>query len=91
MVDEKPAFVKNCMKHLDSAVALANASSRSAKVAPKKSIDVRYTLDRWKLYLDSCATYHSFIAKEFLRNIKYGDMTLTGSCNAGTTITNTRG
>merc|ERR1712086_954464 len=65
-VTEKPAFVKRCMANLNSAVALANASGRSAKVAVAKLTEVRYTLDRWKLYLDSCATYNSFFAKEFL-------------------------
>ena len=48
-VGEKPAFVKNCMRNLNSAVALANASTRSAKAAIKKSEDDRYILDRWKL------------------------------------------
>ena len=69
---------------------LTNASNRSAKTANKKFKDNRYTLDRWKLYLDSCATYHSFLAKELCTNIKDGDTILTGSCNAGTTVTNIR-
>ena len=43
------------------------------------------------LDLASCVTYHSFFAREFLRNIEEGNTTLTGSCNAGTTVTNTRG
>ena len=30
----------------------------------------RLTLDGWKVHLDSCATYHTFSVKEFLRNIK---------------------
>ena len=90
-MDGKPASIKSCMKNMTYLVALANAISRSAKTAFKKSEDNRYTLDRWKLYLDSCATYHYFFAKEFLWNIEEGDTTLTGSCNAGTTVTNTRG
>ena len=68
--EEKPAFVKNCMRNLNSAVALASATIRSAKTTIEKPEDNRYTLDRWKLYLDSCTTYHSFFAKEFLRNIE---------------------
>ena len=52
-VNEKPAFVKRCMANLNSAVALANASGRSAKVTVAKPEEVRYTLDRRKLYLDS--------------------------------------
>jgi hypothetical protein len=91
IVDEKPAFIKKCMKNLNVAVSLANASGRSAKATTEKPKEDRYTLDRWKLYLDSCATYHSFFAKEFLRNIEDGNTTLTGSCNAGTTVTSTRG
>ena len=65
-VTEKPAFVRRCMTNLNSAVALANASDRSVKVTVAKPEELRYTLDRWKLYLDSCATYNSFFAKEFL-------------------------
>ena len=90
-VSEKPAFIKKCMKNLNSTITLANASDRSAKDVTKKPEENRYTLDRWKLYLGSCATYHSFFAKEFLRNTKEGDTTLTGRCNAGTTVTNARG
>ncbi len=71
--EEKPTFVKNCMRNLNSAVALASATSKSTKTTPKKPEDNRYTLDRSKLYLDCCATYHSFFAKEFLPNIEYSD------------------
>ena len=49
-VDEKPAFVKKCMKNLNSAVTLKHASSKSAQTKNKKSKDDRQTLDRWKLY-----------------------------------------
>ena len=28
----------------------------------------RFTLDNWKCYLDSCATYHTFFVREFLDN-----------------------
>ena len=78
------------MKNLNLVVALANANGSSAKAVPKKSKDNRYTVDRWKLYLGSCATYHSFFVKEFLKNIKVkdGDTTLPGSCNASTTVAN---
>ena len=70
-VDEKPDFGKSCMKNLNSAVALANASSRNAKAAPKKSEDDRYTLDRWKLYLDSYATYQSFFVLASEQNLQF--------------------
>ena len=79
------------MANLNSTVALANASDRSVKVTVAKPKEARYTLDRWKLYLDSCAPYNSFFAKEFLRRIEETNTTLTGSCNAGTTETNTKG
>ena len=89
--EETPTFVKNCTKNLNPAVALASANNKSAKTTPRESEDIRYTLDRWKLYIDSCATYQSFFVKEFLRNIENGDTPLTGSCNAGITFTHIRG
>ena len=89
--EEKPAFMNNCMTNLNSAVALASTAGKSAKTTIEKPEDDRYILDRWKLYLEICATYHYFSAKEFLRYIEKGDTTLTGGCNAGTTVTNIRG
>ena len=53
--EEKPMYVKKCTKNLNSVAALGSANSKSAKTTPKKSEDNRYTLDRWKLYLDSSA------------------------------------
>ena len=49
------------------------------------------TLAPWKLYLDSCATYHAFFDKRFLRDVKEGSSVMNGRCNAGTTRTNKRG
>ena len=89
--EEKPTFVKNCTRNLTSVVALASPNNKSAKTVITKPEDNRYTLDRWKLYLDSCATYHSFFAKEYLCWIEEGSTTLSGSCNTGTAVTNTRG
>ena len=51
----------------------------------------RFILTWWKRYLDSCATYHSFFIEEFLRNVREGNSTMSGSCNAGTVSTNTKG
>ena len=51
----------------------------------------QFTLDLWKLYLDCCATYHTFFVKEFLTWVHKGKATMTGSCNVGTTSTNTQG
>ena len=41
------------------------------KVHSKKSGEEkdRTTLDRNKVYLDTCVSYHTFLAPEFLRNI----------------------
>ena len=49
------------------------------------------TLEWWKCYLDSCASYHTFFVKEFLKNIFEGVATMTGRCNAGTTVSSKRG
>ena len=43
----------------------------------------RHTLDWWKCYLDSCASYHTFFVREFLKNIKEDGSTMDGNCNAG--------
>ena len=51
----------------------------------------RFTLDWWKCYLDSCATYHTFFIKEFPAGVHKGETTINGSCNAGTVSTNTKG
>ena len=51
----------------------------------------RFTLDWWKCYLDSCATYHTFFIEEFLADVHKGDTTMNGSCNAGTVSTSNKG
>ena len=51
----------------------------------------RFTLDNWKCYLDSCATYHNFFVREFLDRVFSGKTTMNGSCNAGTVTTNIKG
>ena len=48
-------------------------------------------LDWWKVYLDSCATYHTFFMKEFLRNIEENKGTTNDNCNAGETKITRRG
>ena len=37
------------------------------------------------MYLDSCASYHTFFVKGFLMNIYEGTGAMNGNCNAGTT------
>ena len=49
------------------------------------------TLDRWKLYLDRCASYHTFFVKEFLMNIYEGAGAMNGNCNSVTTRITKRG
>ena len=56
-----------------------------------KNGDNCVTLDWWKCYLDSCASYHTFFMKQFLTNITQGGATMTGNCNAGTTTANKQG
>jgi len=43
----------------------------------------KFTLDGWKLYLDSCASYHSCISEWALRDIHEVEKALNGHCNAG--------
>ena len=45
------------------------------------------TLCWWKCYLYSCASYHTLFSEEFLTDVKESDATMTGRCNAGTTVT----
>ena len=56
-------------------VALTDVSSGGNK---------RLTLNWWKVYLDSCAPYHTCFIKAFLRNIEE-IRTMNGNCKAGTT------
>ena len=49
------------------------------------------TLQWWKIYLDSCATYHTFFVKEFLKNVVENKGTMNGNCNAGETKITKRG
>ena len=57
-------------------VALTDVKSRGEN---------RLTLNWWKLYLDSCVSYHTFFVKEFFMNIYEGAGAMNGNCNAGTT------
>ena len=43
----------------------------------------RYTLDPWKLYLDSCATYHTAFVTSMLNDVSKSGTTLVGNCNVG--------
>ena len=51
----------------------------------------RLTLDAYKLYLDSCATYHSVFVEWCLDNITADGVVLRGNCNAGVTTSTQKG
>ena len=51
----------------------------------------RSTLDYYKFYLGSCATYHTMFHTKFLTDVKEGNTVMHGQCNAGKTSTSTQG
>ena len=51
----------------------------------------RFTLDPHKLYLDSCATYHSAFVRDMLNDVKTVGMVLQGNCNAGVSTSKEKG
>ena len=51
----------------------------------------KHTLCRWKFYLDSCVSYHTYFSEEFLTDVEKSDSTMTGRCKAGTTFTKIKG
>ena len=77
-------------KQATSAVSWADKVRNGKTIKPAKDTG-RLTLCTWKLYLDSCATYHSCFVDWCLDNIETVDTVLRGNCNAGVTTTNTKG
>ena len=51
----------------------------------------RYTLDQWKLYLESCDTYHTAFVTSMLDDVGKSGTTLMGNCNAGVTSSTQKG
>ena len=51
----------------------------------------RIKLSPFKLYLDSCATYHTMFETLWLENIHKVDRVMQGHCNAGVTTSDTVG
>ena len=51
----------------------------------------RLTLDWYKLYLDSCATYHSSFLRSLLHDVHEVKTVLQGNCNAGVSISKEKG
>ena len=74
---------KGVSKPPKTGIALADV--KSGRGGKKSGCSGRITLEWWKHYLDSCASYHTFFVKEFLKSIEEGGGTMTGNCNAGTT------
>ena len=57
----------------------------------ENKLDKRFTLEPFKLYLDSCATYHSAFVKEMLHSVKTVGTVLQGNCNAGVSMSKEKG
>ena len=53
-------------------------------VTQKNQVE-RFTLALWKLYLNSCVTYHTTFVTWLFNNVEDADTTLLGNCNAGVT------
>eukprot|EP00957_Ditylum_brightwellii_P054266 4110519-Ditylum_brightwellii.AAC.1 len=50
-----------------------------------------FTLDPHKLYLDSCATYHSAFVRDMLSDMKAMGTILQGNCNTGVSTSKEKG
>ena len=50
-----------------------------------------FTLALWKLYLDSCATYHIVFVMWLLKKVEDAETTPVGKCNAGVTSSSLKG
>ena len=72
-------------------VDLADVCGVNAPKKPKFGRGGQMILEWRKCYLDSCASYHTFFIREFLKNINKGEATMTGRCNASTTKTKKEG
>ena len=58
------------------------------KLGKKKPI--RRTLDPMKVYLNSCATYHTFFVRESLKKVETGCGSMKEICNARNAKMSTR-
>ena len=56
-----------------------------------KRVSARFTLDWYKLYLDSCATYHAVFVRSLLHDVREVKTVLQGNCNAGVSTSNEQG
>ena len=55
------------------------------------TLSKRYTLESWKLYLDSCATFHIAFVTIMLDDVGESGTTLVENCNAGVTPSTQKG
>ncbi len=60
-------------------IVCANEAAKLARLKRHRCL----TLPEGRVYLDSCATYHSVFMEWILENIHELDTYLTGYCNAG--------
>ena len=51
----------------------------------------RAKLDEDKIYLDTCSSYNQMFTRKHLSNVSDSEYSLTGSCNAGTTVSKKKG
>ena len=60
-----------------------NPGKRLSLDKSTESVNKRFTLDAYKLYLDSCTTYHSLFVGWVLGNVHQVNTVLQGNCNTG--------
>lgn len=78
--------VKKCAKERVGTVSV----NKESKGYPKIKYG-RYTLDWWKCYLESCASYYTFFVRKFLCHVQDSSSTMNGRCNAGTVLLRQKG
>ena len=71
-------------------VSFADVVKKNLFPAQKAAVP-RLTLDKYKLYLDSCATYHMAFYDQCLHNVRTVDRVLKGNCNAGVVTSSEKG
>ena len=73
-------------------IEITDVQGKHVLFSAVKNIPVkRFTLDSHKLYLDSCATYHSSFVRWILDDVKTVTTVMQGNCNAGVSTSNDNG
>jgi len=75
-----PTYPKE--SHPKKNVSFADVVKKSL-LPVRKAVAPRLTLDKYKLYLDSCATYHTAFWDQCFHDVCTVDRVLKGNCNAG--------